>query len=235
MRRSFLIGMTAALAGLAAYAADVPEDWAWKTPVKPALPKVKQAGWVRNPIDAFVLARLEAANLRPAAEADRATLIRRLYFDLIGLPPTPEEVVAFVNDQAPDAPRDEACGWMCCVPLCLITRSVMTTKEAVAMPISSRTPEGSPNQCPLCGNAVRIEPSQPFGDAPCPSCGTLLWFVALGQEQRFFDPEDELVVELLSDKLGIDADQLRGRKWEELGIDSLDLVEWIMEWEERQE
>jgi hypothetical protein len=59
--------------------------------------------WVRTPIDAFVLAKLEAAGLRPAAEADRGTLIRRATFDLLGLPPTPEEVHAFVNDERADA------------------------------------------------------------------------------------------------------------------------------------
>jgi hypothetical protein len=58
---------------------------------------------VRTPLDAFVLARLEAAGLEPAAEADRATFIRRAYLDLLGLPPTPEAIVAFVADTSPDA------------------------------------------------------------------------------------------------------------------------------------
>ena len=56
-------------------------------------------GGIRNPIDAFVLARLEAEGLRPAPEADRVTLIRRLTYDLTGLPPTPEEVDAFLADR----------------------------------------------------------------------------------------------------------------------------------------
>jgi hypothetical protein len=77
--------------------------WAWKAPVRPAVPNVKAAGWVRNPIDAFVLAKLEAAGLTPAAPAARATLLRRVTFDLIGLPPTPAEIDAFVNDKSPDA------------------------------------------------------------------------------------------------------------------------------------
>jgi hypothetical protein len=64
-------------------------------------PKVKQAAWVRNSIDAFILKRLEDAKLAPAPEATRRQLVRRLYFDLIGLPPTPEQVAAFVaNDSA---------------------------------------------------------------------------------------------------------------------------------------
>jgi hypothetical protein len=81
--------------------ADVPEDWAFKAFTRPAVPTVK--GAVRTPIDAFVLARLEAKNLRFAPDADRRTLIRRLTFDLHGLPPTPEEVAAFVTDTAADA------------------------------------------------------------------------------------------------------------------------------------
>jgi hypothetical protein len=77
--------------------------WTWRTPDRPALPVVKNAAWVRNPIDAFILAKLEAQHLAPAAEAERATLMRRLSFDLIGLPPTPEEIAAFVKDPAPNA------------------------------------------------------------------------------------------------------------------------------------
>jgi hypothetical protein len=77
--------------------------WAFTTPVKPAEPEVKNTAWPRNPIDRFVLAELERTGLQPAPEADRQTLIRRLSADLIGLPPTPAEVDAFVNDTAPDA------------------------------------------------------------------------------------------------------------------------------------
>ena len=77
--------------------------WAFQRPVRPASPVVKDPAWPRNPIDSFVLARLEAEGLRPAPEADRVTLIRRVSFDLVGLPPTPEEVDAFVRDESPDA------------------------------------------------------------------------------------------------------------------------------------
>lgn len=77
--------------------------WSLVAPLRPVVPHVKDSKWVKNPIDAFVLAKLEAAGLDPAPQADRATLIRRLSFDLIGLPPTPQEVDAFVNDKSPDA------------------------------------------------------------------------------------------------------------------------------------
>jgi hypothetical protein len=77
--------------------------WAFRPPVRPPLPPVQDADWVRNPIDRFVLARLEKEGLTPSAEADRITLIRRLSFDLVGLPPTPAEVDAFLADQSPQA------------------------------------------------------------------------------------------------------------------------------------
>jgi hypothetical protein len=79
-------------------------DWWSLQPLREAPPPfVKEKSWVRNPIDAFILSRLEAKGLRASPEADRATLLRRVTFDLHGLPPTPEEVDAFTNDAAPDA------------------------------------------------------------------------------------------------------------------------------------
>ncbi len=75
-------------------------------PVKaPPIPAVKDATWPRTSVDPFILARLEARGLRPAAGADRRTLLRRVTFDLTGLPPAPSEVEAFVADRAPDAYR----------------------------------------------------------------------------------------------------------------------------------
>ncbi|MEW5978324.1 MAG: DUF1553 domain-containing protein [Acidobacteriota bacterium] len=79
------------------------EHWAFTAPKRPELPAVKVLGWVRNPIDRFILAKLEAAGLQPAPEADRRTLLRRLSLDLTGLPPTPAEVEAFLNDSSADA------------------------------------------------------------------------------------------------------------------------------------
>ena len=63
----------------------------------------EKGGWARGDIDRFILSALEAKGLRPVGDADRRTLIRRATFDLIGLPPTPEEIDAFVNDPSPDA------------------------------------------------------------------------------------------------------------------------------------
>jgi hypothetical protein len=79
------------------------KHWSFEPPERAPLPKVQDQAWVRNPIDAFVLAGIEQAGLKPAPEADRRTLARRLALDLTGLPPTPEEVEAFVIDTAPDA------------------------------------------------------------------------------------------------------------------------------------
>ncbi|MBL8850412.1 MAG: DUF1553 domain-containing protein [Planctomycetaceae bacterium] len=83
--------------------AEYEPHWSLITPTRPALPDVSTANWVRNPIDQFVLAQLESAGLVPAPEADRRTLARRAALDITGLPPTPEQVAAFVADQSPDA------------------------------------------------------------------------------------------------------------------------------------
>ena len=77
--------------------------WAFVPPVRPQPPEPKHAGWAKNDIDRFVLAKLEQVGVKPSPEADRATLIRRLHADLVGLPPTPEEVDAFVADPDPQA------------------------------------------------------------------------------------------------------------------------------------
>jgi Protein of unknown function (DUF1553)/Protein of unknown function (DUF1549)/Planctomycete cytochrome C len=77
--------------------------WAFTPPVRPALPAVKNRGWCRNPIDFFILAKLEANGLEPSPEASRATLLKRLSLDLLGLPPAIEEVDAFLADGTDDA------------------------------------------------------------------------------------------------------------------------------------
>jgi hypothetical protein len=83
--------------------AEYEPHWAFTAPVRPMPPGVKRADWARNDVDRFVLAKIEAAGLAPSPEADRATLVRRLHADLTGLPPTPEEVDAFVADPRPEA------------------------------------------------------------------------------------------------------------------------------------
>ena len=77
--------------------------WAFQKVVKPAVPAVKDSDWARNPIDAFIVAKLEEKKLKPNPPADKITLLRRATLDLTGLPPTPEEVQAFLADSSPDA------------------------------------------------------------------------------------------------------------------------------------
>ncbi|HKW97533.1 MAG TPA: DUF1549 domain-containing protein [Bryobacteraceae bacterium] len=77
--------------------------WAFKMPKRPPVPEVKNRAWVRNPIDAFVAAEYEKRGLKPVAQADKRTLLRRVYLDLIGLPPTPAEMNAFLADNSKDA------------------------------------------------------------------------------------------------------------------------------------
>lgn len=79
------------------------KHWAFQPARQPVIPRTKNPAWVSNPIDAFVLAKLESKGVKPSPTADRVTLIRRLSLDLLGLPPTPAEVDAFVNDRSPDA------------------------------------------------------------------------------------------------------------------------------------
>jgi hypothetical protein len=83
--------------------AEYQSHWSLITPVRPEFPSVSDAGWVRNPIDNFIAAGLERVGLTPAAEADRRTLARRAALDLIGLPPSVEQVEAFVADPSPEA------------------------------------------------------------------------------------------------------------------------------------
>ncbi len=79
------------------------EHWAFTAPVRPQIPTVADSNWPHNEVDSFILDRLERAGLAPSPEADRATLVRRVFLDLTGLPPTPEESAAFLADARPDA------------------------------------------------------------------------------------------------------------------------------------
>ena len=81
--------------------------WPWTRLETPEIPQVRHDRWVKNPIDAFILARLESRKLAPASPASNRLLLRRLYFDLIGLPPTPEQMHRFTSDPDPDAYRQE--------------------------------------------------------------------------------------------------------------------------------
>jgi len=83
--------------------AEYERHWSFVPPQLPPLPPARNADWVSNPIDAFVLARLEQEGLRPSPPADRYTLVRRVYLDLIGLPPSPQEADAFAHDDSPEA------------------------------------------------------------------------------------------------------------------------------------
>ncbi|WP_147274162.1 PSD1 and planctomycete cytochrome C domain-containing protein [Bremerella cremea] len=79
------------------------EHWAWQPVRRPEIPSVQEEAWAKDPLDYFILAKLEAASLTPNQPAERTTLLRRVYFDLIGLPPTPQQVEAFLQDDSPDA------------------------------------------------------------------------------------------------------------------------------------
>jgi mono/diheme cytochrome c family protein len=83
--------------------AELTKHWAYLKPVRPDLPQVKNSAWVRNPIDRFILARLEKEGLRPSPEAAKETIVRRLYLDLTGLLPDPKDVDLFVADSSADA------------------------------------------------------------------------------------------------------------------------------------
>src|SRR5262249_11616395 len=79
--------------------------WAFRKPARAPIPSVKNQSWIRTPVDAFILAKLEEKGLTPSPRADKRTLIRRVTFDLTGLPPTPEEINPFLADRSPDAYR----------------------------------------------------------------------------------------------------------------------------------
>jgi len=106
MRMLAILWLCAAAHAGDTYTAAERRHWAFQPRAHPAIPSFPLAAdrqWVRNPVDAFILARLQKAKLKPSAPAGRRTLIRRLYFDLTGMPPAPEEVERFVADRSPEA------------------------------------------------------------------------------------------------------------------------------------
>jgi acyl carrier protein len=121
-------------------------------------------------------------------------------------------------------------------PLDSFSKPLATAMDKI---ISSRTPEGDPNHCPICDALICIEPSQPAGDAPCPTCGALLWFVKISEGIRFHDsaeaaPITERLFELIRKRLGAIRPPLTASTSfsEDVGIDSLDIVELVMALEE---
>lgn len=89
--------------GTVAYGGVGRNHWSFQPVKKPEVPQVKNTSWVKNPVDNFILAKLEANGMTPNRPAEKTALIRRVYFDLIGLPPHPVEVQNFVKDESPDA------------------------------------------------------------------------------------------------------------------------------------
>src|SRR5437763_11621605 len=112
---AIIVGFTALVFGLPRWSAQADQEkdraadaqtkthWAWIAPRRSPLPQVNDTAWPKNVIDHFILARLDREGLKPSPEADRITLLRRLSLDLTGLPPTPEEVAAFVKDKSKEA------------------------------------------------------------------------------------------------------------------------------------
>lgn len=107
------------------------------------------------------------------------------------------------------------------------------------MTISSRTPEGLPASCPLCGASVVVEPSILIGDATCPRCGHLLWFIQTADVTRVFDTERSIAtrerfIDIVAEQLGVDRGKIANnpRLVNDADVDSLDMVEMIMEVEE---
>jgi acyl carrier protein len=103
--------------------------------------------------------------------------------------------------------------------------------------ISSRTPEGDPNHCPVCDKSICIEASRPPGDAPCPNCGTLLWFFETSAGMRFHElkavaPLRDRILKIIGERLGLSKDQVAKSFVDDLDVTSLDVVELIMELEE---
>jgi acyl carrier protein len=105
--------------------------------------------------------------------------------------------------------------------------------------VSSRTPEGAPNHCPVCDKPICIAPSHPPGDAPCPNCGTLLWFFASSAGVRFYEskmvaPLRDKILQIICMNLGVNQEQVTSTTAfvAAVGGNSLDIVELILELEE---
>ena len=105
--------------------------------------------------------------------------------------------------------------------------------------ISSRTPEGVPNHCPICDTNICVDPSHPQGDAPCPNCGTLLWFFESSAGIRFHEsktvaPLRKKLLQIICENLRVNEERLTPSTsfLGEIGADSLEIVELVMELED---
>ena len=119
-------------------------------------------------------------------------------------------------------------------------RSPDEARTSHDMTISSRTPEGTPNHCPVCNSDIRIEPSLPFGDAPCPKCGTLLWFMNGQSGMRLYRSEtvapiQQSLREFINETFQLNQEQTGGSGsfLADISMDSLGAVELAMGLEER--
>lgn len=126
------------------------------------------------------------------------------------------------------------------MPSCLLgvfsTQDDLSWRIAVASRISSRTPEGAPNHCPICDLSICIEPSNPPGDAPCPHCGTLLWFFDTSAGIRFYEsrtiaPLRDKFLQSICERWSKERVTPSTSFLEDCGADSLDIVELVMELE----
>ena len=95
--------LTTLITGHPARGDNLRSHWAYQPLAQIQIPRTKNTNWIRSSVDSFILAKLESKALQPAAEADKRALLRRVYFDLIGLPPTPEEMRTYLSDPSPQA------------------------------------------------------------------------------------------------------------------------------------
>ena len=121
------------------------DHWSFQPVEQPAVPEGRAEGWVRNPVDRFILARLEGEGLRPSGEADRGAWLRRVSLDLVGLTPSPEEVDRFVRDPAGDAYERVVDG------LLGSRRSLACTRDLRTLTLAAAELTRSPSAFAACG------------------------------------------------------------------------------------
>ncbi len=132
------------LAPIETYSPDQRDHWSYQPLSRPEPPDVREAHWVRNPIDRFVLFGIEDIGFQHAAEASRIELIRRLTYDLTGLPPSPEQVRAFLNDSAPTPTSSSSTGCSHLPPTASDGRSTGSTSLITPIPTASNSTPTAP-------------------------------------------------------------------------------------------